>query len=103
MARRAGMRGRPDEKLDRIWIGLSSGSYLPRRVLRRAIPKDGGVGDEDRGIPTISDRIAQTVVKRYLETAGVEPGFTTMHMGLVPERSGIQALTIRRRCWDYEG
>jgi len=54
------------------------------------------------GIPTISDRIAQTVVKRYLE-ALVEPVFHDDSYGYRPGRSAHQALNVaRRRCWDYE-
>jgi group II intron reverse transcriptase/maturase len=88
--------------LYRIWNRMSSGSYLPPPVLRVDIPKDGGAGTRPLGIPTISDRIAQTVVKRYLESL-VEPVFHDDSYGYRPGRSAHQALNVaRRRCWDYE-
>ena len=49
--------------LYRIWNRMSSGSYLASPVLRVDIPKTDG-GTRPLGIPTVSDRIAQTVVKR---------------------------------------
>ena len=57
--------------LYKIWNRLSSGSYFPPPVLRVDIPKSDG-GTRELGVPTISDRIAQAVVKRYLEPL-VEP------------------------------
>ena len=52
--------------LYRIWNRMSSGSYFPPAVRRVEIPKDGGK-TRPLGLPTVSDRIAQTVVQRYLE------------------------------------
>jgi len=52
--------------LFKIWNRMSSGSYFPPPVRRVDIPKDNG-GTRPLGIPTVADRIAQTVVKRYLE------------------------------------
>jgi retron-type reverse transcriptase len=47
--------------LYRIWNRMSSGSYFPPAVRRVDIPKDDG-RTRPLGIPTVSDRIAQTVV-----------------------------------------
>src|SRR5258708_39220609 len=89
--------------LYRIWNRMSSGSYLPPPVLRVEIPKDGGAGTRPLGIPTISDRIAQTVVKRYLEPL-LEPVFHNDSYGYRPGRSAHQALNeARRQRWYYEG
>ena len=52
--------------LYKLWNRLSSGSYLPQAVRRVDIPKAGG-GTRPLGIPTVADRIAQEVVRRYLE------------------------------------
>ena len=54
------------DELYKIWNRMSSGSYMPPPVLRVEIPKANG-GMRQLGIPTIGDRIAQAVVKRYLE------------------------------------
>ena len=59
--------------LYRIWNRMSSGSYFPPPVLRVMIPKDDG-HERPLGIPTVGDRVAQMVVKMYLEPK-VEPEF----------------------------
>lgn len=59
--------------LYKLWNQMSSGSYMPPPVRLMEIPKkDGGV--RPLGIPTIADRIGQTVVKELLEPA-LEPLF----------------------------
>ena len=59
--------------LYKIWNRMSSGSYHPPPVRRVEIPKDNG-GVRPLGIPTVGDRVAQTVVKMVLEPK-VEPVF----------------------------
>lgn len=59
--------------LYRIWNRMSSGSYFPPAVKGVSIPKKSG-GTRLLGVPTISDRIAQTVVKKMLEPI-LEPIF----------------------------
>src|SRR5436309_12122148 len=49
--------------LYKLWNRMSSGSYFPPPVKQVEIPKAKG-GTRKLGIPTVSDRIAQTVVKR---------------------------------------
>src|SRR3954452_19170347 len=46
---------------------LPSGSYFPPSVKAVEIPKAGGKGVRVLGVPTVADRIAQTVVRMYLE------------------------------------
>ncbi len=56
----------PKDNLYKLGNRMSSGSYFPPPVRRVDIPKNG-VGTRQLGIPTVTDRIAQAVVKRYLE------------------------------------
>ena len=53
--------------LYKIWNRMSSGSYLPPAVKQVEIPKQKGGGKRQLGIPTVADRVAQTVVKLYIE------------------------------------
>lgn len=87
--------------LYRIWNRLSSGSYFPPAVKGVTIPKKIG-GERVLGIPTVSDRIAQTVVKKIFEPL-VEPVFHENSYGYRPNRSAHDALAmVRRRCWEYD-
>src|SRR4030095_6329579 len=53
--------------LYKIWNRMSSGSYFPPPVRAVEIPKPHGGGMRILGVPTVADRIAQTVVARLLE------------------------------------
>lgn len=55
------------------------------------IPKPEGRGVRVLGVPTVADRIAQTVVKLYLEP-DVEPKFHDDSYGYRPGRSALQAV-----------
>ncbi|MEW6374991.1 MAG: reverse transcriptase domain-containing protein, partial [Thermodesulfobacteriota bacterium] len=86
--------------LYKIWNRMSSGSYFPPPVRSVAIPK-GKRGQRMLGIPTVADRVAQMVVKIYLEPK-VEPIFHTDSYGYRPGKSAIEAVGIaRERCWSY--
>src|ERR1700680_4445567 len=52
--------------LYKIWNRMSSGTYFPPPVLAVSIPKKNG-GQRILGVPTVSDRIAQMVVKQLIE------------------------------------
>jgi group II intron reverse transcriptase/maturase len=89
------------DNLFKIWNRMSSGSYFPPPVRRVDIPKDNG-GTRPLGIPTVADRIAQTVVKRYLEPI-VEEQFHLDSYGYRPKKSAIEAIGVaRQRCWRYD-
>src|SRR6476659_8308020 len=75
--------------LYRIWNRMSSGSYFPPPVKEVLIPKKSG-GQRPLGIPTVSDRIAQTVVKLVLEPE-LEPHFHEDSYGYRPGKSAHQA------------
>jgi RNA-directed DNA polymerase len=87
------------DNLYRIWNRMSSGSYFPPPVMAVEIPKPHGGGVRVLGVPTIADRVAQTVVAKYLEQRA-EPRFHPDSYGYRPNRSAHDALaTCRQRCW----
>ena len=79
--------------LYKVWNRMSSGSYFPPPVRTVFIPKKQG-GERPLGIPTVSDRIAQGVVKDYLEPV-MEAVFHNSSFGYRPGRSAHDAL---RQC-----
>ncbi len=84
--------------LYRLWNRMSSGSYFPPPVKAVEIPKASG-GVRILGIPTVADRIAQTVVAMFLERL-VEPVFHRDSYGYRPGRSALDAVArCRERCW----
>jgi RNA-directed DNA polymerase len=86
--------------LYKLWNRLSSGSYFPPPVRRVDIPKGDGK-TRPLGIPTVADRIAQTVVKRFLEPL-VEPRFHGDSYGYRRGKSALDAVgAARQRCWRY--
>jgi RNA-directed DNA polymerase len=87
--------------LYKVWNRMSSGSYFPPPVRLVEIPKANG-GKRPLGIPTVADRVAQTVVKMVLEPL-VEPKFHPDSYGYRPGKSALDAVGMaRRRCWDAD-
>lgn len=85
-----------------LWNRLSSGSYFPPPVMEVEIPKEGGKARK-LGIPTVGDRIAQQVIKDYLEPR-LEAVFHGSSYGYRPGRSAHDALqrvreNVRQRSW----
>jgi group II intron reverse transcriptase/maturase len=90
------------DNLYKIWNRMSSGSYFPPPVRAVEIPKPHGGGVRMLGVPTIADRVAQTVVAMFLEPL-VEPMFHPDSYGYRPNRSAHDALTAcRQRCWKFD-
>jgi RNA-directed DNA polymerase len=88
--------------LYRIWNRMSSGSYFPPPVRAVEIPKPHGDGVRVLGVPTVADRIAQTVVARELERR-VEAIFHDDSYGYRPGRSALDAVAAcRKRCWSSD-
>lgn len=84
-----------------IWNRMSSGSYFPLSVKAVPIPKKSG-GERLLGVPTVSDRIAQTVVTMTLEPI-LEPVFHVDSYGYRRGKSPHDALAItRKRCWERD-
>src|SRR5215471_19301395 len=71
------------DNLYKLWNRMSSGSYFPPPVRTVKIPKASG-GERKLGIPTVADRIAQTVLK-----AKLEPLFHPNWFGYRPGRSAL--------------
>ena len=89
------------DNLYKVWNRMSSGSYMPPPVRAVEIPKKMG-GSRMLGVPTVADRVAQTVAYLYLEPE-VEPVFHPDSYGYRPGRSAHHALaTCRARCWRYD-
>ena len=87
-----------ENNLYKIWNRMSSGSYFPPPVRTVEISKDG-TRRRKLGIPTVADRIAQMVVKIYLEPS-IEPHFHSESYGYRPGKSAIQAVgKAREWCW----
>ena len=104
----AGIDGQTIEEFERdlannlykLWNRMSSGSYFPPPVKRVDIEKRGG-GSRPLGIPTVSDRIAQAVVKGYLEPE-LEKHFHPDSYGYRPGKSALDAVGVaRERCWRF--
>ena len=83
------------DNLYKIWNRMTSGSYFPPPVRTVFIPKKQG-GERPLGIPTVGDRIAQGVVKDYLEPS-LEAIFHKSSFGYRPGKSAHDAL---KQCQD---
>lgn len=90
-----------ENQIYKIWNRMSSGSYMAKPVLLAKIPKAKG-GFRILGIPTVGDRVAQTVVKNRLE-AILEDVFHEDSYAYRPNKSAIDAVTVTRgRCFKHE-
>ena len=89
------------DNLYKIWNRMSSGTYFPPPVKAVPIPKTSG-GERIPGVPTVSDRIAQMVVKLVFEPS-IESHFLPDSYGYRPNKSALDAIGItRQRCWRYD-
>jgi group II intron reverse transcriptase/maturase len=87
--------------LYKIWNRMSSGAYFPPPVRAVSIPKKNG-GTRILGVPTVADRVAQTVVKEAIEP-GLEQIFLADSYGYRPGKSALDAVGVtRERCWKYD-
>src|SRR6516165_182148 len=87
--------------LYKLWNRMSSGSYFPPPVRAVSIPKKYG-GERILGVPAVSDRIAQMVVKQLIEP-DLDPIFLSDSYGYRPGKSALDAVGVtRKRCWQYD-
>lgn len=85
--------------LYKVWNRMSSGTWFAPPVRAVEIPKTHGGGTRMLGIPTVADRVAQTVVALQLQP-GTESIFHDGSYGYRPGRSALDAVSAcRERCW----
>jgi group II intron reverse transcriptase/maturase len=88
------------KQLYKVWNRMTSGSYQPPEVRLVQIPKSNGKL-RDLGIPTVGDRVAQEVIKHYLEPR-YESLFSTSSYGYRPNRNAHEAIgKCQQNCWKY--
>jgi RNA-directed DNA polymerase len=87
------------DNLYKVWNRMSSGTWFPPPVRAVEVPKPHGGGTRMLGVPTIADRVAQTVVAEELMSK-VEAIFHDGSHGYRPGRSALDAVgACRQRCW----
>jgi RNA-directed DNA polymerase len=90
-----------ESQLYKLWNRLSSGSYMAQPVQLVQIPKVSG-GMRTLGIPTVTDRIAQMVIKNRLEPL-LDQHFHDDSYAYRSNRSAEQAVgAARNRCFTYK-
>lgn len=88
--------------LYKIWNRMSSGTYFPPPVLGVEVPKPHGGGTRLLGVPTVADRVAQTVAALALNPR-IETIFHDDSFGYRPGRAARMALDkCRQRCWQKD-
>ncbi len=89
------------DSLYKIWNRMSSGTYFPPPVRAVEIPKSSG-GTRLLGVPTVGDRVAQTVAALALEPR-TEAIFHDDSYGYRRERGALDAVAkCRERCWERD-
>ena len=87
--------------LYKVWNRMCSGSYFPPPVRAVSIPKKSG-GQRILGVPTVADRVAQTVVKQAIEPI-LDAVFLADSYGYRRAKSALDAVGVtRERCWKYD-
>jgi RNA-directed DNA polymerase len=79
----------------RIREELLEGRYQPQPVLKVEIPKPGGKGMRQLGIPTVMDRLIQQALNQVMQPI-FDPDFSESSYGYRPGRSAHQAVLRAR-------
>jgi RNA-directed DNA polymerase len=86
------------DNLYKVWNRMSSGTYFPPPVRAVEIPKALG-GTRMLGVPSVGDRVAQTVAAMALEPR-TEAIFHDDSYGYRPRKGALDAVAVcRQRCW----
>lgn len=89
------------DNLYKVWNRMASGTYFPPPVKAVGIPKADG-GTRMLGVPSVGDRIAQTVAAARIGAA-VDPLFHDDSYGYREGKGALEAVgTCRERCWEYD-
>jgi group II intron reverse transcriptase/maturase len=81
-----------DENLAALMRDLKAGTFRPRPLRRKMIPKGPGTTKlRPLGIPVVRDRVAQEVIRRLLAPI-FEPQFHDASFGFIPKRNCHQAI-----------
>jgi group II intron reverse transcriptase/maturase len=94
------VESKPRKYLYPVYARMASGSYYPMPVRQVLVTKYDG-RKRALGIPTVSDRVAQTVIKEELE-AIADKQFSANSFGYRPNKDAIQAVEqCRINCMKY--
>jgi RNA-directed DNA polymerase len=81
-----------EENLAALMKDLKAGTFRPRPLRRKMIPKGPGTTKlRPLGIPVVRDRVAQEVIRRLLAPI-FEPQFHDASFGFIPKRNCHQAI-----------